>query len=56
VDEVERLLLVMQALNPRITSFIPLGGRDGHVDRGRVEAAVEYGFRLIRWRLADPRP
>ena len=56
VDEVARLLRMMHAANPRITSFISLAGRDGHIDRGRVEAAVEYGFRPICWHFAEPRP
>ena len=46
----------MQAVNPRITSVIPLGGRDGQLDRGKVEVVVEYGFRVIHWHFADLRP
>jgi len=56
VDEVEGLLLKMKAVNPRITSFVPLKGRDGQVDRSKVEAAVRYGFRIIRWHFDQVRP
>lgn len=51
VDEVERLLRRMTAINPRVTAFVPVTGPDGQIDRGRVETAVGYGFRIIRWRL-----
>ena len=26
-------------------------GPDGRVDRGRLETAVKYGFRVVRWHL-----
>jgi F420H(2)-dependent quinone reductase len=42
VDEVERLLRKMMALNPRITSFVPFLGRDGSLDRG---------LSIVRWRV-----
>ncbi len=53
VDEVERLLRRMAAINPRVTAFVPVTGPDGQIDRGRVETAVGYGFRIIRWRLEE---
>lgn len=49
--EVERLLRQMAAINPRVTSFVPVGGADGQIDRAKVETAVRYGFAIIRWRL-----
>lgn len=49
VDEVERLLRKMMALNPRVTAFVPVMGPDGQIDRSKLEAGVRYGFRIIRW-------
>ena len=54
VDEVERLLRRMRTVNPRVTAFVPVTGPDGQIDRGKVEAAVGYGFRIIRWHLDRP--
>lgn len=51
VDEVERLLVKMIAVNPRAAAFMPVVGPDGQVDRAKVETAVAYGFRIIRWHL-----
>ncbi len=51
-DEIERLLLVMMAANPRVSSFVGIPeGPDGRLDRSRLEMAVRYGFRIVRWRL-----
>jgi hypothetical protein len=49
--EVERLLRLMMAVNPRVTAFVPVLGSDGQIDRSKVEAAVGYGFRIVRWHL-----
>jgi hypothetical protein len=54
VDEVERLLCKMMTVNPRVTAFVPVRGPDGQIDRSKVEAAVGYGFRLLRWHLDRP--
>jgi len=51
VDEVERLLRRMTAVNPRVASFIPVIGRDGQIDRSKLQAAVDYGFSIIRWHI-----
>ncbi len=51
--EVERLLRRMQAANPRVTAFAPVRGPDGQIDRRKVEAAIRYGFSIIRWHV-DP--
>jgi len=56
IDEVERLLHTMMAVNPRVTSFVPVKGPDGGIDRSKVEAAVRYGFRIIRWHIKAPPP
>jgi deazaflavin-dependent oxidoreductase (nitroreductase family) len=53
-DEVERLLAVMVAANPRVRSFVGIPqDADGRLDRARLLAALRYGFRVVRWHL-DP--
>jgi hypothetical protein len=55
VDEVERLLNVMMAANPRVSTFVGIPtGIDGRLDRGGLETAVRYGFRIVRWHLDQP--
>lgn len=52
VDEVERLLAVMGAANPSVYRFVGIPrGSDGRLDRASLEAAVKYGFRIVRWHL-----
>jgi hypothetical protein len=53
VNEVERFLRLMMAVNPRVTAFVPVLGADGQIDRSKVETAFVYGFRIVRWHL-DP--
>jgi deazaflavin-dependent oxidoreductase (nitroreductase family) len=53
-DEVERTLHKMVAVNPRVASFVPMIGPRGEVDRARLEAALSYGFTIIRWHLDQP--
>jgi deazaflavin-dependent oxidoreductase (nitroreductase family) len=55
VDEVERLLRRMAAINPRVTSFVPVLGPDGQIDHDQVATAVGYGFRIVRWHLDETR-
>jgi F420H(2)-dependent quinone reductase len=51
-DEIERLLGVMTAANPRVGTFVGIPkGPDGRLDRGRLQTAVKYGFRIVRWHL-----
>jgi deazaflavin-dependent oxidoreductase (nitroreductase family) len=51
-DEIERLLAVMTAANPSVNAFVGIPkGPDGRLDRNRLEAAVNYGFRIVRWHL-----
>jgi hypothetical protein len=47
-DQVESLLHTMAKSNPRITSFVPFFEEDG-IDRTKLENALEYGFRIVRW-------
>jgi hypothetical protein len=53
-DEVERNLQRMVAINPRVASFVPIVGRRGEVDRGKLQNAVSHGFSIIRWHLEQP--
>ncbi len=56
-DEIERLLAVMTAANPTVNAFVGIPqGSDGRLDRGRLEAAVRYGFRIVRWHLEEKAP
>ncbi len=53
-DEIERLLSVMTAANPSVSAFVGIPkGPDGRLDRGRLELAVSYGFRIVRWHLGE---
>jgi deazaflavin-dependent oxidoreductase (nitroreductase family) len=51
-DEVEHLLAVMTAVNPRIRSFVGIPhDAEGRLDRDRLQTALRYGFRVVRWHL-----
>ena len=55
IDEVDRLLGVMAAANPRVSSFVGIPrGPDGRLDRDRLQTALRYGFRVVRWHLDEP--
>jgi hypothetical protein len=52
--QIEQLLAVMTAANPMVGRFVAIPrGPDGRLDRVRLDAAVKYGFRIIRWHLDD---
>src|SRR3954447_12450040 len=51
--EVERLLRLMLARNPRITTFLPFL-RNGELDREALNTALSYGFCIVRWHLTAP--
>ena len=52
VDEIERLLEVMSEANPMVVRFVGVPKQpDGPFDRARLETAVNYGFRIVRWHL-----
>lgn len=54
-DEVERLLAVMSAANPRVRSFVGIPqDPNGRLDRDRLQTALRHGFRVIRWRIDNP--
>jgi deazaflavin-dependent oxidoreductase (nitroreductase family) len=53
-DEIERLLAVMAAANSSVNTFVGIPkGPDGRLDRDRLETAVRYGFRIVRWHLEE---
>jgi hypothetical protein len=53
-DEIERLPAVMTAANPTVNAFVGIPrAPDGRLDRGRLEAAIKYGFRIVRWHLGE---
>jgi hypothetical protein len=55
IDEIERVLAVMTAANPRVSSFEAIPKRpDGRLDRARLQTAVKCGFRVVRWHLDQP--
>lgn len=49
IDEIEQLIGLMKAKNPNIARFIPFIDNDGKIDRARLEAALRYGFCIVRW-------
>jgi hypothetical protein len=53
-DEIERLLGVMVAVNPTVYAFVGVPkGPNGRLDRERLETAIQYGFRIVRWHLEE---
>jgi deazaflavin-dependent oxidoreductase (nitroreductase family) len=50
-DEVERLLRVMLASNPRLSSFVPFVHAGRTISRDGIEQAVRHGFCIVRWHL-----
>jgi deazaflavin-dependent oxidoreductase (nitroreductase family) len=52
--EVERLLLKMMTVNPRLNSFVPFVAPDGRIDQAGLSAAVAHGFCIVRWHLDPP--
>jgi hypothetical protein len=56
-DEVERLLSVMTAANPGLRRFVRIPrGADGRLDRASLDAALQHGFRIVRWHLGPSSP
>ena len=54
-DEVGRLLELMAGRSYAIKRFVAVPqDPDGHFDRERLQTAVGYGFRIIRWHAEAP--
>ena len=52
--ELERLLGVIAEKNPRAARFIPIPRRpDGRLDPDALDAALQHGFCIVRWHLAE---
>jgi F420H(2)-dependent quinone reductase len=48
--EVERLLGVMTERSPMAARFVAIPrGPDGRLDRAKLDAAIQHGFRIVRW-------
>ncbi len=48
--EIDRLLALMARANPRVDSFVRIPrGPEGHLDRAMLQAAIDHGFRIVRW-------
>lgn len=57
IDDVDKLLIIMVAANPRAAAFTGISrGPDGHFDRAGLDTAVRYGFRIVRWHLREAVP
>jgi deazaflavin-dependent oxidoreductase (nitroreductase family) len=55
-DEIERLIGVMTTANPTVGAFVGIPkATDGRLDRDRLETAINYGFRIVRWHLEEER-
>jgi deazaflavin-dependent oxidoreductase (nitroreductase family) len=50
-DEVDRLLRRMYERSSSVARFIPFMGPDGTIDRTKLETALRFGFRVVRWRV-----
>jgi hypothetical protein len=57
LSEIERLLAVMTAANPSVNAFVRIPkGPDGRLDPERLQTAVRFGFRIVRWHLDSRNP
>lgn len=55
-EEIAHLLTVLTEANPAAARFVPIPRRsDGNLDPDRLQAAIDYGFRIVRWHL-EPAP
>jgi hypothetical protein len=49
-DQVQRLLELMASRSPTVKRFVAVPQDPaGHFDSERLKAAIDYGFRIIRW-------
>jgi hypothetical protein len=54
IEDIDRLLATMTQANPMVSRFVGIPRRpDGSLDRDRLQAAVRYGFRIVRWHLDE---
>jgi deazaflavin-dependent oxidoreductase (nitroreductase family) len=49
-EEIERLLNILNATNPRANAFMAIRKTPaGHYDPDSLHAAIEHGFTIVRW-------
>jgi F420H(2)-dependent quinone reductase len=54
IDEVDRLLSMILQASPSAGSFVGIQrDPDGSLDRGGLQTALDYGFRIVRWHLGE---
>lgn len=52
-NEVERLLKVMSKVNPTLQRFVRIPkNENGDLDPQSLAAAIDHGFRVVRWHLS----
>ena len=52
-NEVERLLKVMAKVNPSVQRFVRIPkNENGDLDPQSLAAAIDHGFRVVRWHLS----
>ncbi len=56
-EDVDRLFAFMAARNPALNRFVPIPRTpDGHLEPDALRAALDHGFRIIRWLPDHERP
>lgn len=53
-DTAAALLARMTAGSSAVGRIVPVVGPHGEIDRDRLDAALRYGFRVVRWHFAAP--
>ena len=51
--EVTELIRKMMTENPRVTTFVPFVSPDGHIDQSELQAALDFGFCIVRWHISE---
>lgn len=51
IDDVQKLIQIMARTNPMVRRFIAIPQQpDGMLDNVKLQAAIDHGFRIVRWR------
>ena len=54
-DQIDQLLGLMTRTNPAVARFVPIPRQpNGHLDPDRLHAAIQHGFRIVRWHPDPP--
>jgi hypothetical protein len=54
-EQIDQLLTRMTETNPAVARFVPIPRQpNGHLDPDRLQTAIRYGFRIVRWHLDQP--